>query len=150
MAAHGVSFGPPENRKRQARDCMALLLVHGVPFARVPAFAPKLIKAVWCAQVKFGIAKAMFHGYWDPTSCLHVIPPRERVLASYYEREGIRLIALGNFTDQVREVKLSFKDLPKIASAGDAISEEPIAVQGGALSVEVGARAFRLVEVHAN
>ena len=141
-------YGSAGNKARQARDCMALMLVHGTPVSRVPSFDRELIKSVWLAQAKFGIREAAFHGYWQETSRLVISPRHARVVASYYERDGKRLVAVGNFTDEARKMKLSFRDV-RARSARDAISGAVVGVQAGVLSLETDARSFRLIEVTA-
>jgi len=143
------SYGTPANRARQARDAVALMLVHGTPVSRIPSFDRELIKSVWLAQAKFGIREAAFHGYWQATTRVVLSPQHERVVASYYERDGKRLVAVGNFTDEARRVKLSFGDV-HARSARDAISAAAVGVQDGVLSLETDARSFRLIEVTAH
>ena len=139
-------FGTPEQKERQARDTVALLLVHGTPVGKTAAFGREPVTSVWKAQARFGIEKATFHGYWENAEKLRITPTQERVVASFYERDQRRMVALANFTTELQQVRLRFTDAMDIVSARDSISGEIVPIDGGAIVVDVEAKAFRLME----
>ena len=135
-------YGTPEQKDRQARDTMALLLVHGTPVARVPAFDKGLLRSVWKAQADFGIAQAQFCGYWQNAHQLRLLPKDERLVASFYRRGNRYLVIVANLTDQARRAAI---ELPLARAAQDAISGEPALIAQGRIGVTIEQRSFRLI-----
>ena len=77
---------------------------------------------------------------------LKVEPANERILASYYERDGRFMLIAANLTDQPAAVRLQFAaPAPAPKSFADVMSGEALASDGNELSVTVPARSFRLL-----
>jgi len=138
-------FGPPEQRKRQALDTMALLLVHGTPIGRVGSFDAELLAAVWKAQAAFGIDQATFHGYWQNADRLKLSPTHDRVVASLYERDGRRMIIVSNFTPEPRPVSLELTSPPAAHTLKDPLSGETYPSANGRFTLTIAPHSFRLM-----
>lgn len=140
-------YGTPEQKARQARDTMALLLVHGTPVARVPAFDREILRSVWKAQADFGIDQAQFRGYWENADQIRVSPGHERLAASFYRRGNRYLVVVANFTDEIRRASIELLSARGVRFAHDAISGKPAPFAHGRVEVTTGPRSFRLIVV---
>lgn len=136
-----------EMERRQMFDTLAVLLVHGTPIGRRGHIARDLLERVWRSQADFGIGEARFHGYWENAALVDLTPDDPRIIASLYERDGRIMLIVSNLTEEAREVtvKLTGPALPAGAMT-DAIGDETVSVDGGALTLTVGAKSFRMLQ----
>jgi hypothetical protein len=138
-----LTHGP--QRARQQNDTLATLLVHGTPCAKPEQFDPGIFDKIWKAQHDFGIGQATFHGYWDNSEQLDVVPVNERILASYYERDGKLMLIVANLTDRDESVAVSFKAHRADEVLADVMTGVRIPLSLGHLEAPVPARSFRLL-----
>jgi len=133
-----------ENRLRQENDTLATLLVHGTPCAKPEQFDRELIEPIWRAQHQFGIGRATFHGYWENRDLIKVELASDRILASFYERDGRIMLIVANLTNQQQPVTVEFLRRPT-TDFGDVLTGEAIRSTGNRLAVTVGPHSFRLL-----
>jgi hypothetical protein len=139
------NFGTPSQKAAQARDAMALMLVHGTPFSPPASFDRTLVQAIWKAQADFGIERAEFFGYWANADRLRISPEDPRVKASLYQREGRRMIVVSNFTTRPQPFRLRLLLPPTPEALRDAISGERFARDGDRHQLTVEPKSFRLL-----
>jgi hypothetical protein len=134
-------------RARQQNDTLATLLVHGTPCAKPEQFDPGIFEKIWQAQHDFGIGRATFHGYWEASGGLGTEPVSERILASYYEREGKIMLITANLTDRDESVAVKFNNESPLADRelSDVMTGVKVSLSHGRLQLAVPARAFRLL-----
>jgi hypothetical protein len=142
------TFGTGEQRLRQQNDMLALLLVHGTPFARNPNIDTETVRRIWRCQHEFGIGEAEFHGYWGNSDLVEVSPSHERILASFYRRQGRILLVLANLTDEHQQVYVQFKApvRPTKANLCDVLDDSAVSLNADRLEVTVRSRSFRLLK----
>ncbi len=138
-----LTHGP--TRARQQNDTLATLLVHGTPCAKPEQFDPGLMEKIWKAQHAFGIGQANFHGYWENAGLIKVEPVSDRILASFYERDGRIMLIVANLTDQDERVEVQFQSRRAKGDLADVLTGETIAAPQGSVNVTVSARSFRLL-----
>lgn len=133
-----------ENRLRQEHDTLATLLVHGVPCGKPEQFDRELIEPIWRLLHQFGIGKATFHPYWESSNRLKVEPATDRLLASFYERDGPILLIVANLTRQAQSVSIQLvnREIPEWA---DAFTGEKFPSGRTGPMIPVGAHSFRLL-----
>ncbi len=132
--------------RRQMRDTLAVLLPHGTPIGRRGHIAGDLLAKVWTAQAQFGIGEATFHGYWENAGLVQVSPEDPRVVVSIYEREGRIMLIVSNLTEEDRTVTITLA--PRLRPAGalsDVLSGAEVPVEDGVITVETGAKSFRML-----
>ncbi|HUS81113.1 MAG TPA: glycoside hydrolase domain-containing protein, partial [Armatimonadota bacterium] len=135
-----------EMQPRQERDTLALLLVHGIPFARRGQINSDLLDKVWSAQAQFDIGAADFHGYWQNADLVQLTPPDDRIVASLYQRDGHVMLIISNLTEHDAQVNVALAEGVRPAGAmTDCISAENVPVTAGALSLTVQAKSFRML-----
>lgn len=138
-----LTRGP--QRARQQNDTLATLLVHGTPCSKPEQFDPSLVEKIWKAQHNFGIGRATFHGYWENAALLEVEPASDRILASFYERDGKTMLVVANLTDQDERVEVQFKSPRTKGGFTDVMTGEKIPVPAAGVGIPVAARSFRLL-----
>jgi hypothetical protein len=135
-------YGNDAQKLRQQGDVLATLLVHGVPFARVGTLDVELVHKIWRAQVDFGIDDALFHPYWKNGDQLRVEPAHERLLVSFYERNGRVMLVAANLTDEPATLAVDFVgNIQPTAPLRDAISGETLS----GTNIDIPARNFRMI-----
>ncbi len=136
-----------EMQVRQMYDTLALLLVHGTPFARRGHISRELMLRIWSAQEQFGVGEATFHGYWENADLVTLRPQDPRIVASLYERKGRIMLIVSNLTEDAREVTLDLAEPVRPAGGlTDAISEETVGVDDGRVTLTVEAKSFRMLQ----
>lgn len=137
-----------EMQRRQMFDTLALMLVHGTPWARRGHIAADLTERIWTAQEQFGIGRANFHGYWQNADLVRITPQDPRIVASLYERDGRVLLIVANLTEEATEVTVALAEgvRPAGAEMVDVITDATETVADGVLTLTVGAKAFRMLE----
>ncbi|MEA3403857.1 MAG: DUF6067 family protein [Armatimonadota bacterium] len=131
---------------RQMYDTLALLLVHGTPFARRQHISKDLVLRVWSAQAEFGIGQATFHGYWENEDLVQLSPRDPRIVASLYERDGRVMLIVSNLTEQPQEVQVRLAETVRPGGPlTDCISDEQVQLEGDALVLTVEGKSFRML-----
>jgi hypothetical protein len=139
-------FGSDAQRLRQQGDTLATLLVHGVPFARVGSMDVELIHKIWRAQVDFAIDSATFHPYWKSDTLLRVEPANDRLLVSFYERDGRVMMVAANLTDEPATLAATFTGvIQPTGNLRDAVSDATLTMTDGSVKIDVPPRNFRIL-----
>lgn len=121
--------------------------MHGTPCAKPEQFDPGIFEKIWKAQHAFGIGQATFHGYWEAPGGITAEPASDRILASYYDREGKIMLIIANLTDHDESVGVKFNNESPLPDRelSDVMSGDKVPLLHGSLQLAVPARAFRLL-----
>ncbi len=139
------NYGTAEQKAAQARDAMALVLVHGTPVGRVGSFDRDLLQAVWKAQADFGIDQAEFYGYWENAERVQLAPEHPRVKASLYERGTRKMLVVSNFTTETQAMQVRLRDAGTSAVLRDVLSNEQFSAADGRFAFTIPPKSFRLL-----
>ena len=141
---------PPEWTMEKA---LAITMLHDVR-VRPGWIGPMLerISPLWRAMEEFGVAQSEWHPYWRNDRYFAIEPASAKV-SGYRRQVGGKvrwLLVVSNLSEtEGAEITLEVKDpeLPRISTATDRLTGEPIDVKGGTLRLQVPAMRMRLVEV---
>lgn len=128
--------------KFTADEGLAISLVHDIETRWQPASVTK-------ALMDYQDEKTRFVPYWD-NSPLYKVNTKD-ILASVYIKPDIALVVIGSQTERTSDCSINvgqiLKKLPVTAKASDAITGESLAVNKGSISLTVGGRSWRIIEL---
>jgi hypothetical protein len=146
--AHGLDaeFLCYENRPFTFDEAIALAWVHGVEVRPYPQSLSK-VTPIWRAMDRFGVADAHWRPYWaDPVATAN----SEAVKVSAWTRDKKTLLFVSHLDRKPAEVTVTV-DTKTIGmptfKAQDALTEAPIAVKDGAMTLSFKGMSYRLVEI---
>lgn len=139
--------GPNQRIDLPTHRLMGLMLAHDC--SPWPIWCKsQVIFDAWKAADAFGIQTAELRPYWKPNGV--TTDSGDAVVSVYSQPKSALLVILNSATtDQPVKVSLDAKALgvPAGMTAEDAASHEKLAVEGGAMTVTVPARDFRMIVV---
>jgi hypothetical protein len=146
--AHGLDaeFLCYENRPFTFDEAIALAWVHGVEVRPYPQSLSK-VTPIWRAMDRFGVADAHWRPYWaDPVATAN----SETVKVSAWTRDQKALLFVSHLERKPAEV-IVVVDTKRVGiatfKAKDALTEAPIAVKDGAMTLSFNGMGYRILEI---
>jgi hypothetical protein len=150
----GRNWGVPADvlyyKLKDYKGSVALGLLHDVPVR--PEYLADLdrISQLWQVRDEFGVKQARWLPYWSNADVVQV-EPAGCYASLYVHPQGRVLACVSNLGAQAAAVRCRF-DLAKLGlaqtvAARDALSNTPLSIQDGAVTLDIPAGAYRLVRV---
>ncbi len=133
-----------------AKDVLAYTLLHGVIIRPSGHEQLDRIASLWKVYDEFPFKNAKLYPYWNNARLLKCQPAG--VYATAYERpdEGL-LVFVSNLGDSASDVAVTLQldqlDWKGISQVCDAVTREPIAIDGNSIRFHLGSWAYRVVRV---
>lgn len=125
-----------------------LALLHDVPVRAESLRDLELLSEIWRVREAFGCKESEFLPYWRNADLVQVSPADCYVSLWRHPQNGL-LAVVANLSRQRATVRatLSLEELqlPPVVSARNAHSQQQIAVERGAITVDLASQAWRLV-----
>ncbi len=128
--------------KFTADEGLAISLVHDIETRWQPVSVTK-------ALMDYQDAKTRFIPYWDKSPLYKV--SNKDILASIYIKPDRALVVVGSQTEKTVDCSINIgpvlKKLPSMVKASDATTGEGIEINKGTISIPIGGRSWRIIEL---
>jgi hypothetical protein len=146
--AHGLDaeFLCYENRPFTFDEAIALAWVHGVEVRPYPQSLSK-VTPIWRAMDRFGVADARWWPYWsEPVASAD----SGAVKVSAWTKDGMSLLFVSHLERKPADVTVHI-DTKRLGmssfKAKDALSDAPLAVKDGAITLSFSGMSYHVVEI---